>query len=172
VIVALGLLVACNGREEPAAGSDTAGVPGNAEESFVDSSIAPAVAGADGWNYVERAAADVLGDSAVEQIVLMARVELYRGRPAWDDGQPWQVYVETASGARHYLYAQRLQLGTLSMRVAHADSGQRATLLLLEHLPHSLRVLEAVGSDSTIQLRLRFERTLDAFGQQASPRFP
>jgi hypothetical protein len=159
-------LVACTVREEPPA--TTSG----AEPSFIDSTIAPAVAGEDGWNHVERASADLYGDSTAEQVVLMARVELVRGRPAWDDGQPWQVYVESATGERHYLYAERLQLGTLNMRLTSGSEGTRPTLLLIEHLPHRLRVLETAGSDSTIELQLRLERALDPTGQQASPRFP
>lgn len=137
---------------------------------LIDSTIPAAIAGQDGWNYVESATADVMGDSVPERIVLTARVELYRGRPAWDDGQPWQVYVEAQDGQRTYLYAQRLQLGTLTMRVTRADTGRKATVLLIEHLPDRLRVLEARSTGTGLSVTALIERELDPRGEQASPR--
>jgi hypothetical protein len=136
----------------------------------IDSTIPPAIAGQGGWNYVESATADVMGDTVQERIVLTARVELHNSRPAWDDGQPWQVYVESQDGRRIYLYALRLQLGTLTMRVTRADSGRKASVLLLAHLPEWLRVLETRSTTSDLVLTLRVERELDRRGEQASPR--
>ena len=107
----------------------------------IDSAIPPAVAGTDGWNYSRTADVNLTGDSLPERVVLTARVELYRGQPAWDDGQPWQVYVEHADSSRTYLYAAYLQLGTLEMRVAN-DSGKAPSVLLVEQLPQRLRILE------------------------------
>ncbi|HEX6053165.1 MAG TPA: hypothetical protein VFZ21_28050, partial [Gemmatimonadaceae bacterium] len=92
--------------------------------------------------------------------------------PAWDDGQPWQVYVEAPDSARTYLYAQRLQLGTLDMRVTRGDTAQRATVLLIEHLPERLRILEVVDTGSGPAVALRLERELDPRGEVSSPRFP
>lgn len=137
----------------------------------IDASIAPAVAGEDGWNYQEVATADVTGDSVPERVVLTARVELYRGRPAWDDGQPWQVYVESRDGRRTYLYAQRLQLGTLTMRVSAGDSVVRPSIVLIEHVPERLRLLEVHDTGSGLAAVVRFERELDPRGETASPRF-
>lgn len=54
----------------------------------VDSTISPAVAGEEGRHYQQSADVDLTGDGHVERVVLTARVELDRGRPAWDDGQP------------------------------------------------------------------------------------
>ena len=140
---------------------------------LIDSTIAPAIAGADGWNYHLSTEADLNGDGQVERVVLTARVELYRGRPAWDDGQPWQVYVESADSSRQYIYAQRLQLGTLSMRVGMGEGAQPASIVLLEQLPHQLGVYESVylGPDS-IATSVRFLRELDPRGQSASPVLP
>ena len=144
-----------------------------ASVQLIDSTIPPAIAGADGWNYHLSTQADLNGDGKSERVVLTARVELYRGRPAWDDGQPWQVYVESADSSRQYIYAQRLQLGTLSMRVGLGDGSRPASIVLLEQLPHQLGVYESVyfGSDS-IETSVRFLRELDPRGQSASPALP
>lgn len=141
--------------------------------ALVDSTLPPAVAGEYGWNYQVRAEADLTGDALPEQVVLTAQVELYRGRPAWDDGQPWQVYVEAPDGARTYVYAQRLQLGTLAMRLGLGDDGQPTSIVLLEHLPDRLSVYEATyrGPGQTTVTR-RYQRALDPRGEAASPRLP
>jgi hypothetical protein len=140
---------------------------------LIDSTIAPAVAGADGWNYYLIAEADLTGDGEPERVVLTARVELYRGQPAWDDGQPWQVYIETADSSRTYLYAQRLQLGTLTMRVAREAADEPATIVLLEQLPHRMSVYEAVyAAPESLVVMTRFQRELDPRGQLAAPALP
>ena len=140
---------------------------------LIDSTIPPAIAGTDGWNYHLSTEADLNGDGQFERVVLTARVELYRGRPAWDDGQPWQVYVESVDSTRRYIYSQRLQLGTLAMRVGMGEGAQPASIVLLEQLPHQLGVYESVyfGPDS-IATSVRFLRELDPRGQTASPVLP
>jgi hypothetical protein len=141
---------------------------------LIDPDIPAAIAGQDGWNYHRSASADFDGDGATERAVLTARVEMYRGRPAWDDGQPWQVYVEAAGGgARTYLYAQRLQLGTLTMRITAGADGRPPTIVLLEHLPHRLSVYEAAyaGPDSA-DVVTRFQREVDPRGETASTELP
>lgn len=168
-------------REPAAAGGDTV-AGGDARESaletapsppLIDPTIPPAVAGEGGWNYHQSASADLDGHGRAERVVLTARVEMYRGRPAWDDGQPWQVYVETAEGARTYLYAQRLQLGTLTMRITSGSDGARRTIVLLEHLPDRLSVYEALyAAPDSATVVTRFRRELDPVGDTASPRLP
>lgn len=164
------------------AGDGSGGSPGSSQPIdsgrlaapgvLLDPDIPPAIAGEDGWGYEQSASADFDGDSTLERVVLTARVEMYRGRPAWDDGQPWQVYVEAAGGARTYLYAQRLQLGTLTMRITAGAAGRPPTIVLLEHLPHRLSVYEAAyaGPDSATVVT-RFQREVDPRGETASPRF-
>ncbi len=165
------LLLGCEVQRQPSVDSASVTVPDSLPVvQLIDSTIPPAIAGQDGWNYVESATADVMGDSMPERIVLTARVELYRGRPAWDDGQPWQMYVESQGGQRTYLYAQRLQLGTLTMRVTRAHSGRKATVLLIEHLPDRLRILEARSTATGLSVTPLVERELDPRGEQASPR--
>ncbi|MEX2181613.1 MAG: hypothetical protein WD771_06185 [Gemmatimonadaceae bacterium] len=140
---------------------------------LVDPAIPAAVAGADGWNYVRVAEGNLTGSGAPMRVVLTARVELIRGQPAWDDGQPWQVYVEAPDGRRTYVYAQRLQLGGLTMRVGLGDVGHPATVVLIEHLPDRLSVYEAsyVGPDS-VSVAVRFQRDVDPRGETAGPHFP
>jgi hypothetical protein len=166
------VLTACAPDAAPPA-ADTTVEATAAAARLIDSAIAPAVAGVDGWNYALEAEADLTGDGQPERVVLTARVELYRGRPAWDDGQPWQVYVEEPDGARTYLYAQRLQLGTLTMRLSRADSGVAATIILLEHLPDRLSVYEArYSSPGEATVVSRFQREVDPRGQLAAPMLP
>jgi hypothetical protein len=140
---------------------------------LVDSTIPPAVAGEAGWGYQQSTHADLTGDAQLERVVLTARVELYRGRPAWDDGQPWQVYVEAPDGTRTYVYAQRLQLGTLAMRVSRSEAGQPASIVLLEHLPDRLTVYEvSYLGPGRISVTVRFQRDLDPYGELAGPQLP
>ncbi len=140
----------------------------------IDSTIPPAIAGKDGWNYQQSVSRDLNGDGRAERVVITAKVEMYRGQPAWDDGQPWQVYVEDESGARTYLYARRLQLGTLKMRVTQPDSTGKTNIVMLEELPDRLSVYEAWYSGiSRSRVVLSLERNLDATGDTArSPSAP
>src|SRR5690606_38541250 len=126
-----------------------------------------------GWDYQLSAEADLDGDSEPERIVLTARVEMVRGRPAWDDGQPWQVYVESPDGTRTYLYAQRLQLGTLTLRIAAGQADTAPTVVLLEHLPQRLSVYEATyrGPDD-VSVVVAFQREVDPTGETSSPLLP
>ena len=153
----------------PAARTDTvAALP----VQLVDSAIPPAVAGADGWNYQQSAGADLDGDGQAERVVMTAKVELYRGRPAWDDGQPWQVYIESADGRRTYIYGQRLQLGTLTMRVGLSDAGP-ATVVLLEQLPDRISLYEvSYSGPGRVTVSVRYQRLLDPTGETASPKLP
>lgn len=140
---------------------------------LVDSAIPPAVAGEAGWNYQQSAEADLDGDGQLERVVLTAQVELYRGRPAWDDGQPWQVYIETQDGRRTYVFAQRLQLGTLTMRLGSDEGGQTPTVVLLVHLPDKLSVYEvSYSGPGHASVTARFQRDLDPRGDIASPQLP
>jgi hypothetical protein len=154
----------------PPAGTDTVAAPAI---QLVDSAIPPAVAGAEGWNYQQSAGADLDGDGQAERVVLTAKVELYRGRPAWDDGQPWQVYIEAPDGGRTYVYGQRLQLGTLTMRVGSTEASQGSTVVLLEQLPDRISLYEvSYGGPGRVTVAVRYQRLLDPTGETASPKLP
>ena len=172
------LLCCACGADDPAAGTgdevaaaDTIS-PAPPSVQLVDSTISPAVAGEEGWHYQQSVDVDLTGDGHLERVVLTARVELYRGRPAWDDGQPWQVYVEDRSGTRTYVYAQRLQLGTLTMRVTRGEADP-PVVVLLEHLPDRMRVVEAsYMGPGRVSVAVRYQGDLDPLGETASPQLP
>lgn len=144
---------------------------GGSAQNLIDHTIATAAAGKDGWNYYRSGTADLNGDGTVERIVLATEVELVGGQPAWDDGHHWQVYVESSGGVRTQLYTQRLQLGTLTLRLTGGTGGPK--ILLIEHLPDSIKVYEIVyeGSGQTEQ-RAVLHRQLDPRGNLASPGYP
>ncbi len=158
-------------REAPQSRPDS--VVATAVVQLVDSTIHAAVAGRDGWGYQQSATHDLDGDGQPERVVLTARVELMRGRPVWDDGQQWQVYIEEPDSGRTYIYAQFVQLGTVTMRVGKAVDGKPASVILIEHLPDRLGVYEiqyqAPGRFTATE---RFERVLDPRGDVASPKLP
>ena len=175
----VGALLLSAGCSDDAATRNADADPGSAEQpaatavQIVDSAIAPAVAGQDGWNYEQSAEADLNGDGRAERIVLTARVEKYRGRFAWDDGHPWQLYIEDQDGARTYVYSRRIQLGTLAMRITNGTQDSTPSIVLIEHTPDQLNVYEAFYEaserSSTV---LQFQRDLDPRGDLASPRLP
>lgn len=152
---------------------DSVAAPAFPSAALLDSGQLAGVAGADGWNYQQSVAADIDGDGQVERVVIMARVELMRGRPVWDDGQQWQVYVEEADGSRTTVYACRLQLGMLSMRLDAQPSGQPHRIVMLEQLPDRLSVFEVhYRSPTDITALVMYQRSLDATGEIASPVLP
>jgi hypothetical protein len=158
---------------DPEPGALGASVPADSSVVLVDPSLAPAVAGEGGYLYQQRATADLDGDGAPETVVLTARVELIRGRPAWDDGQPWQLYVEEGDGTRTYLYARFVQLGAPTMRIALPGDRTQPTIIVLEHLPDSIAIFEAeYAAPGSVIIRQRFGRRLDPRGEVASPDLP
>jgi hypothetical protein len=173
---ALALAACAPAAPPPPAADDPPGEAPSAPPAavdLVDADIPPAVAGEAGWGYHQSAQADLTGDGRLQRVVLTARVELYRGRPAWDDGQPWQVYVEEQDGTRTYVYARRLQLGTLTMRLGRGGEGEPSSIVLLEHLPDRLSLYEAsYEGPGRVSAAVRFQRDLDPRGDLASPRLP
>jgi hypothetical protein len=156
------------------AANEPVGAPAGGEApALVDPQIAPAVAGEDGWMYSQAVEADLDGDGAAERVVLTARAEVMRGRPLWDDGQPWQVYVQEASGERTYLYSRFVQLGAVTLRIGLAERERPTTVVLLEHLPDRLAVYEVeYGGPGRTEVVGRLERMLDPTGEVSSPMLP
>ena len=139
----------------------------------VDSTVPTARLGEGGWQYGRSSETDVDGDGEPERIVVSARAEVRNGQPLWDDGQPWQVYVQEASGELTVLFARYVQLGTVEARVTLAEEGQRPTVLILEHLPDALILHEIeYRGPGDVQVRERMERRLDPMGDLASPSLP
>ena len=105
--------------------------------------------------------------------MLTARVEMIRGRPAWDDGQPWQAYVEEADGSRTYVFARFVQLGTLTLRLSAREGPDRPVVVLLEQLPDRLSVYEVEYSGPRkVRVTAPYERDLDVSGDVSSPALP
>jgi hypothetical protein len=109
---------------------------------LVDPTHPKAVAGQRGWGYHRSASVDLDGDGTREKIYLVANVSLKKGRPLWDDGQIWQVYVEGPSGVRTYLYSRFVQLGRLEVMVTPAEQGSGRNLLIIERTPYSMGLYE------------------------------
>ncbi len=173
VMVVASLMLAGCSNEFPGRGQpiDAASMP--PVQALVEPDIPPAVAGEQGWDYVQRAVVDLDGDGEQEQAVLTARVEMVDGRPAWDDGQPWQVYVEEPGGERTHVYARRLQLGTLTLRLGRAAPAEPPMILLIEHLPDRLALYEiSYERPGRAEVTERFLRDLEPSGDIAAPRFP
>lgn len=141
--------------------------------SLVDTVHARATRDTSGWNYRRSASLDIDGDGALERVVIAARVEMVRGRPVWDDGQQWQVYVQEADSSRTVVYARRLQLGTLTLRLGAGSVGAVRHIVLLEHLPDRLAVYEVdYRGPAKFTAAVRYERALDPTGDLASPALP
>lgn len=144
-----------------------------APELPVDSTVPAAPLGQDGWQYGRSSETDVDGDGVPERIVVSARAEVRNGQALWDDGQPWQVYVQEPSGELTLLFARYVQLGTVEARVTLAEEGERPTVLILEHLPDALILHEVeYRGPGDLRMRERMERRLDPLGDLASPSLP
>ena len=174
------ILLACTAPSDstadsaaPAMQPPPAPPPKAAAVVLVDTTIPRAVAGQGGWNYQQSSSADLDGDGIVEKVVLTAQVEMMRGRPLWDDGQRWQAYVEEPDGNRTYIFAQFIQLGTLSLRLSAAEGEQRPAIVLLEQLPDRLSVyeIEYLGPGRARSTE-PYQRDLDPRGDVASPALP
>lgn len=141
---------------------------------LVDSSYIEQRAGEDRWEYVQRGSADLDGDGQPELVVVTARAELVRGVPAWDDGQPWQIYVEEPGGERTHFYAGYVQLGTILTRITlPPEDAETARIMMLEHLPDRISLYEAryLGPGEA-EVRRIYQRDLDPMGELASPLMP
>lgn len=85
--------------------------------NLVESSQKPVTAGTPGWEYQRTLKADLNGDASEETIVVLARVSRVPGRTdvyQWDDGQPWQIYVQDGPNLTH-IYSRYVQLGQLNV---------------------------------------------------------
>lgn len=189
-LVAAMIATGCEGQEEGAmdagassspppavADSVTAPLPAAAEADrrrpLVDPAQALAVAGQDGWMYHRAAESDLDGDGQAERVVVMARAEVRNGRPLWDDGQQWQVYVEEPGGERTHVYARFVQLGAVTMRLGLAEEGHAPSIVLLEHVPDRMAMYEVeYRGPGEVEVIHRYERMLDPTGEIASPVLP
>jgi hypothetical protein len=176
------LLVAaagCETRERPAdppAAPRSADRPGSPVEaaSLVDPTVPRAAEEPAAWGYRQAASADLNGDGNLETVVLVARVEtIGPGRVAWDDGQPWQLYVEDADGNLTIVFSRYVQLGTLAMRVTLPETLGRPAIVLLEHMPDGMTLYEIdYLGPGAVEIRRLYQRALDPRGEIAAPVLP
>jgi hypothetical protein len=105
--------------------------------------VPPAVAGDTPWEYAQRSRADFDGDGQKETAVLIADALVdARGRPMWDHGHRWQVYIEEADSTRTYVYARFLPNGKLEADIAVPGKEKVPTIVLREHTPYAIGVYE------------------------------
>jgi hypothetical protein len=94
-----------------------------------------------------------------------------RGRPMWEHGHRWQVYVEEPDGRRTYLYARFLPNGKLTAELTQPDSTTAPTLTLVEQTPANIAVYEtAYNGPGKAEIVTRFERSLRSGTFSGSPR--
>ena len=145
-LIVVTLAAACERAPAPMASSDTTRADTTSGTSptivLVDTAVPPAAVGDERWEFQRLASADIDGDGAAERVALIANIELVRGRPAWDDGQRWQLYVEEADGTRTRIYARFVQLGHVEAFLGPAADG-RHPIVIVERTPHRIAVYEA-----------------------------
>lgn len=96
--------------------------------NLVDPAYPPGIAD-EGWQYRQSVEVDLDGDSAAETVWVIARAG-WNGRSFdFDDGQPWQVYVQEADGKRTYVYSRWVQIGTLEVGISE-DYGKPSVVIL------------------------------------------
>lgn len=133
--------------------------------ALIDTAIAGAEAGQPGWAYQQRVSVDLDSDGELETAVLIADVTMdARGRPLWEDGHRWQLYVEEPTGERTYVYRQFLPNGSLTADVVRRESGNR-TMLLEARTPEAVRVFEVrYSGPQRIVLLNAIERPIEGAG--------
>ena len=133
--------------------------------NLTDTTIATAEAGQRGWAYQQKVSVDFDADGQLETAVLISDVTVdARGRPVWEDGHRWQVYVEEPTGERTYVYRQFLPNGSLIADVVRRESGTR-TLLLVARTPQAVNLYEVKYSGpQRIVLMNAIERRIEGAG--------
>lgn len=130
-----------------------------------------AAVGTAGWEYVRDARVDLNGDGRAERVVVIAHVPLRGGEPLWDDGQEWNVYVESPDGARTYLLARMVQLGTVETLVAPAAEGGGRPVSIVVRSPTSLAIYDVrYSGPERFTVERVAQREIDPAVSPATPR--
>jgi hypothetical protein len=131
---------------------------------LVQARIPRAVAGDSGWSYSQQVAADLDGDDRDETVVVLCDVTLdASGRPLWEDGHRWQVYVKEQDGTTTRLYARFIPNGALTAEIVTPASGSTLGLVLLERSASRIGVYEfRYRGANDFQVYRRLERDIDA----------
>ncbi len=126
---------------------------------LVDTNYPIVAKGEPGWDYYQSVAADLNGDGQDETVIIMARVERSPNRPReflWDDGQPWQVLIQSAQGEITHVYSRWVQIGHLKGLIGDEEDNGAHPLILLELTGAGLSVykVEYRGPHETETTRL------------------
>lgn len=149
MLVAALFLIQCSAANLPPAPTSSAPSARPTESSAapaspIDPSQPPAIAGQGGYNYKQVATADFDADGIAEQAFLIANAEVVDGKPLWDDGHSWQLYIEEPTGERTYLFARFVQLGRVDVKLGELVSGEKPHILVLEQWPMHFNVYDIV----------------------------
>lgn len=141
---------------------------------LLDKNYAPVAQDEPGWDYKQTVAADLDGDGTQERVVIMARVERSPDNPGeylWDDGQPWQVLVESSSGDQTPVYSRWVQIGQLKGFISEEKKNGGHDLILLELTGAgvSLYRVEYDGPRQVTSTRLATALTIDQAGPVPLP---
>ena len=119
----------------------------------VDPVAVPSVGTTAGWAYREQVTADLDGDGLQEQLTLTSDVTLdATGRPLWEDGHRWAVYVEGPARSPTRLYAAFVPNGHVEAAVLAARSDRSRPVLVHERTPSEVRVIEVEYAASGARL--------------------
>jgi hypothetical protein len=139
---------------------------------LIQARVPAAVAGDSGWRYQQQVAADIDGDDDEETVVLISDVVLdAAGRPLWEDGHRWQVYVREQDGRITRLYARFLPNGSLIADLTTPPAGATHGIVLVERTPSHLAVYEfRYRGPDNVDVYRRLDRQLDARRFTGAPR--
>lgn len=134
---------------------------------LIQARVPAAVAGDSGWRYQQQVVADIDGDDSDETVVLISDVALDAGgRPMWEDGHRWQVYVREADGRVTRLYARFLPNGKLTAELALPPGGATHGIVLIEQTPSRVGVYEfRYRGPNNVDVYRRLDRELDVTRQ-------
>lgn len=106
------------------------------------------------WAYRRSAEADLDGDGSVETVTLVSDVTLQQpsGRPLWEDGHRWGVFVEDGE-TKTILYGAFVPNGFVECAIGIEESDGTRPVLVLERSPVQLRVMDIAYRDGQARLR-------------------
>jgi len=141
---------------------------------LVDKTYSPVAEDEPGWDYRQTVTADLDGDGLEDTVTIIARVQRSPNNPheyLWDDGQPWQVFVESSKGERTPVYSRWVQIGQLKALISEKKADGKHDLILLELAGAgvSLYRVEYSGPNQVKSTRLAAVTTVNQAGPALLP---
>ena len=119
--------------------------------AVVDSARAGSADAAASWAWKRETRADLDGDGRSETVAIASDVTVGNdGRPLWEDGHRWAVYVEAETGRRTLLYSAFVPNGHAEAAILEPDQEGRRDVLVQERTPSGLRVLRIGWPDGEV----------------------